>query len=753
MSYKKDLKSEFSSIPIVVSPEGSVNGKRLNHSSSASSIVSNSSNSHSSNMKKTGSRNRSSHSNSHLHSKRNVQSYNNSNSRHQLIDDSPDILTIIKSSKKGMDISHLLTYNYSPDDDFDNQNSSSPSSLANNNNKNRSRNKNTKKKSSFTNITLSGLSYINANYKFILNYNGDYKSQLLDPNLPLDVNDIIRVIVKQHDYHCPICLGDEFIAPRMTKCGHIFCYSCLLNMFDNAREDKSKTNLGNLHNPTIYCPLCSEVIKEKFIQLPVLIEQVKENESKLNIKTYSTLSLMHRSNSKIYSQKVSNFYSLKDLKANIPWIAHGSTPLNYKQYSPYISNSRLMMCDLDFIISCYQKEIDDLMTQKLLDSEIYGDSGKYYDLAVKNINNQISLVHDSINSSSKIIKGPPLLDESSLSSQLNDLSLTKEKISLPAYKDGYYYYQCDINSRIHYFLSPLDVHVINELFKIPESQSKNMELEKLEEIENPAHRLPLSLNVFIESINFDEGKVTPELVTSFPFLGNLPYGAELGFLEIDWSKFDSSFIPLDPNTLDYCERDIKSINKYPVQLSQQIKKSLRNRSRNIKNKRANEENARIRGELRREKETLEIFSNDRNMNTNNTDDEDEIINALNSNRWDKNKFVHIDSIDNIPVLKGVSNSFSVLANVNDDTNNLDGNSKNAGGSINLNPPPMTTTTSVWGTRVPVVIDPEAEALHEEETRQFDEMIRKAKDQALESNSGKGKKGKKGRRVKMVPLPL
>lgn len=66
---------------------------------------------------------------------------------------------------------------------------------------------------------------------------------------------------------------------------------------------------------------------------------------------------------------------------------------------------------------------------------------------------------------------------------------------------------------------------------------------------------------------------------------------------------------------------------------------------------------------------------------------------------------------------------------------------------------MTTKKSVWGTHVPIVIDPEEEALREEETRQFEEMLRRAKDQAVESNVSKGKKGKKGRRVKMVPLPL
>lgn len=732
MSFKKDLKGDFSNIPTFVPTDNTANSKRMNISNniSSSTLSSSSSNkkSHSSSSKKSGSRNRS----SHAQSKRNVQSFNNSNNRNQFLDDSSDILSIIKSSKKGADISHLLTYSYAQDDD----------DHINNNEgiKNRPRSKQDKKKSSGIEIHLSGLSYINANYKFILNYKGDYKPQLLDPNLPLNVKDIIRVIVKQHDYHCPICLGDEFVAPRMTRCGHIFCFSCLLNMFDNTREDKTKTSLGNRHNPSISCPLCSEIIKENFAQLPVLIEQVKENESKLNSNHFTSLSLMHRANSKIYSQRVSNFYLSKGLKANIPWISHDCTPLNYKQYSPYISNSRLMICDLDFIISCYQKEIDDLMTQKLLDCEYYGDSGKFFDLAIEKITLNIKQIQDEIDSSIKLVQGPSKLDENSLEAQLSQISLTQET-SLPNYNDGFYYYQSDINSRIHYFLAPLDVHVINELFNVNNTDG-----------ENPAYRLPLTLRVYIENINFDEGKVTPGLVKKYPFLGNLPYGAELGFLEVDWRKFDSSFIPVNEDTiLDNTK------SKYPIQLSQQIKKRLQNRSRDINHKRVYEENARIRGELRREKETLKVFSNDRLNNQNQNDDEEFFASLNDAKKWNKSQSNHIQQIGDVPVLKGVSNSFNVLANVdNTSDSNIESeiNLTSTGGSIGSNSKPsMTVKTSVWGTRVPVVLDPEEEELRREEDRQFDEMLRKAKDEAMELDSNRGKKGRKGRKARMVTLPI
>lgn len=696
--------------------------------------------SHASTVKKSGSRNRS----SHCKSKRNVQTSNHANKRSDIIDDSPDIMTIIKSSKKGMDISHLINYKYAPDDNCEETYNS-----RNNHSRRQQKNNNNRKKYSPSEIRLSGMGYINANYKFILGCEGDFKPQLLDPNLPLDTKDIVRVVVKQHDYHCPICMGDEFVAPRMTKCGHIFCYPCLINMFDNVKHDKKKTNLGNMHNPSISCPLCSEVIKEKFALLPVLVEQVKETESKINVKTYTNVSLMHRAHSRIYSQPVSNFYLAKGFKNAIPWISKGCTPLNYKQRSPYTWNSRLMKCDLNFVVSCYQKEIDDLMTQKLLDFEIYGDSGEYFDMAIETIQKNIDMVETSMKTAEKVVHGPEPVDQLLLEPQFSELSLYgANNINLPSFKDGFYYYQCDINSRIHYFLSPLDVQVINGMFNIP---SNIEELQTDKRIDNPAYNLPLSLNVYIENINFDEDRITPELVSRYPYLGYLPYGAEIGYLEIDWTKFDGSSNPID--NVDENNREKTLFTKYPTQIPPDLRKKLQSRTRNINKKRVHEENARVRGELRREKETLRIYSKESDYHD--EDEEENLQMIMNASNWNKNQSAHIDTIDDVPVLKGVSNSHAVLNNFQNDAQfeNVQDNRKSTGGSTTSAPPPMTTQTSVWGTKVPVVVDPEEEAQRAEEAREFEEMIRKVKDEALASDSAKGKKGKKGRRVKMVPLPL
>ena len=49
---------------------------------------------------------------------------------------------------------------------------------------------------------------------------------------------------------CPICLGD-FCAARMTKCGHIYCWPCMLHYL--ALEEKTWRK----------CPICHDAVHKK----------------------------------------------------------------------------------------------------------------------------------------------------------------------------------------------------------------------------------------------------------------------------------------------------------------------------------------------------------------------------------------------------------------------------------------------------------------------------------------------------------
>lgn len=71
--------------------------------------------------------------------------------------------------------------------------------------------------------------YVHANYRFVVNPKGDYHAQAIDADVPLDWSMVLQVLASAQTQaaSCPICLSEP-VAPRMAKCGHIFCLPCLL---------------------------------------------------------------------------------------------------------------------------------------------------------------------------------------------------------------------------------------------------------------------------------------------------------------------------------------------------------------------------------------------------------------------------------------------------------------------------------------------------------------------------------------------
>ncbi|KAH8820837.1 hypothetical protein F5884DRAFT_62224 [Xylogone sp. PMI_703] len=80
--------------------------------------------------------------------------------------------------------------------------------------------------------------YIHANYRFIVKPYGDYKHQAVDADQHLDWNDVLQILAsaESQDASCPICLSHP-VAPRMAKCGHIFCLPCLIRYMQATSED------------------------------------------------------------------------------------------------------------------------------------------------------------------------------------------------------------------------------------------------------------------------------------------------------------------------------------------------------------------------------------------------------------------------------------------------------------------------------------------------------------------------------------
>ncbi|KAL8654463.1 MAG: hypothetical protein Q9210_001498 [Variospora velana] len=79
--------------------------------------------------------------------------------------------------------------------------------------------------------------YIHANYRFIVDPRGDYRAQAVDADVHLDWATVLQILAsaKSQAANCPICLSSP-VAPRMAKCGHIFCLPCLLRYMHSTDE-------------------------------------------------------------------------------------------------------------------------------------------------------------------------------------------------------------------------------------------------------------------------------------------------------------------------------------------------------------------------------------------------------------------------------------------------------------------------------------------------------------------------------------
>lgn len=361
-------------------------------------------------------------------------------------------------------------------------------------------------------INLTGPEFINANYRFVVDETLDYKGQILDPNLTIPDIAILRVIVPK-GHHCPICLSDEIIAPRMSSCGHIFCHSCLLSFFES--EQIVKKGFA----PTRYkeCPLCSNFVKPHEIK-PVLFNKFDERFETPKIGQDIVMKLMARPMGSILP---------------LPF----GLNLNHKKFEniPYYSDSeiypyaRILKGGLKFAVDNYEREKLEILNQHEQDKLIYQDTtlnDKFINKAIEEIDFQIKILKDNFKNN---------FDEPNLS-----LLSIKDDIELND-SNCYFFYQTAFNSTIKYFLSPLDTRILLRTY-------------------GAYCNFPSTLLLNVENIN-SSLMVTESILKKFKFMNHLPLGTELALLEINWSSIKLPNEVFQEFKKDLVERQKKVKNK------------------------------------------------------------------------------------------------------------------------------------------------------------------------------------------------
>lgn len=93
--------------------------------------------------------------------------------------------------------------------------------------------------------------FLQANCQFVVKAGGDYAVHSVEPDPLVDWDSVELVRIPGHDMaSCPICLYEP-VAAKITRCGHIYCWACILHYL--ALSDKSWRK----------CPICYESIHKK----------------------------------------------------------------------------------------------------------------------------------------------------------------------------------------------------------------------------------------------------------------------------------------------------------------------------------------------------------------------------------------------------------------------------------------------------------------------------------------------------------
>ncbi|KAG0095691.1 hypothetical protein BGZ93_005567 [Podila epicladia] len=93
--------------------------------------------------------------------------------------------------------------------------------------------------------------FINANFRFLMNPGSNYEVFTMDPDVRVCWEDIEQVLIAVPQ-SCPICLQPP-VAGRITKCGHVYCFHCILHYLALSESNKSWRK----------CPICWDAIYEK----------------------------------------------------------------------------------------------------------------------------------------------------------------------------------------------------------------------------------------------------------------------------------------------------------------------------------------------------------------------------------------------------------------------------------------------------------------------------------------------------------
>ncbi|KAJ3000652.1 hypothetical protein HDV02_004337 [Globomyces sp. JEL0801] len=244
--------------------------------------------------------------------------------------------------------------------------------------------------------------FVNANFRFILKPNYSIKDHLENPDIIVNWEDVLQMIMPiSKSLTCPICLNPP-VAPRATKCGHVYCWPCLTHYLSLSERSWAK------------CPICFDSIYPNALKSVLCIDHTPVEDV---------------SPSKPYSMKFTLMRRSTKSTVVLPVAAHskwksGIPSVNFPTALTY---AKLLLSTPDYIVENIigkdEKDLKDLLKQ------------------IQDESNQID----------------QLSDENQKKKFPGDKANAQGENS-----EWYYFYQASDGQ--HYYLHPLDIKVLRHEF-------------------------------------------------------------------------------------------------------------------------------------------------------------------------------------------------------------------------------------------------------------------------------------------------
>ncbi|KAL2022007.1 hypothetical protein VTK56DRAFT_6247 [Thermocarpiscus australiensis] len=320
--------------------------------------------------------------------------------------------------------------------------------------------------------------YIHANYRFVVNPNGNYAAQAADADEHIDWADVLQVVASAESQQtsCPICLSEP-VAPRMAKCGHIFCLPCLMRFMNTSSSEQPEKKQTRWRK----CPICEDSIYLSDVR-PVRFYAGQESPLPRPGDDVILRLMMRRTGSTLALPKEGAAEVLRSGE-DVPW--HFAA--NVMDYA------RIMKGTSGYMAEQFDREVEDLLKQEKEDELLYHEDTEWTQKAIRAINTAKEKMAELGETETAALNGFPGSSQAKQGDQ-----------------DFYFY-----TSPPHLYLSPLDIRILKTKY-------------------GSFSAFPSTLLPRVEHISTGH-VVDDNLRKRAKYLGHLPRGCLISFLECDWT--------------------------------------------------------------------------------------------------------------------------------------------------------------------------------------------------------------------------